>query len=97
MFSLSESVATSCSAVGSGFGRRRLAAQRRALVAPAVSDPPETGGKRGVRKARCAEAGSDIFDSLVASCESHVTRFDRANVYAAGEFGVHTTCMFHCP
>ena len=36
MFSLSESVAASCSAVGSGFGRRRLAAQRRALVAPAV-------------------------------------------------------------
>ena len=58
MFSLSESVATSCSAVGSGFGRRRLAAQRRTLVAPAISDPPETGGKRGVRKAQCAEAGS---------------------------------------
>ena len=41
--------------MGSGFGRRRLAGQRRALVAPEVSVPPETGGKRAVRKTQCAE------------------------------------------
>ena len=64
MFSSSVPAGSACSAPSSGLGRRRLAALRRARVAPAVSLPPETGGKRAVRKAQCAEAGSDT-SSLV--------------------------------
>ena len=59
----------------------RLCLWQRALVAPAVSVPPETGGKRSARKAQCAEAGSDSFDSLFVPCEEHVTRSDRITSY----------------
>ena len=79
MFSSSVPPDLACSAVSSGLGRR-LAALRRARVVPSVSVPPETGGKRAVREAQCAEAGSDSFHFLFVPCESPVTRSDRVSV-----------------
>ena len=55
--------------MGSGFRRRLLAAQRRALVAPAVSDPPGTGGKCAVRALWTLEGYRTSDEALDDCCE----------------------------
>ena len=52
-----------------GHPAHRFAAQRRSAVVPAVCAPPVIGGKRAVRKAQRAEAGSDrVHSSSMSHC-----------------------------